>query len=90
MENQAWATIPIFMSKKGKTSHDTVEQPLSENMTKLRPWKHPNVPDHCSINSSISLPMRSAKRQKGLYTAEKYKCSNFQASLLTFSTGKQV
>lgn len=35
--NQTWATIPIFMSKKGKTSGDTVGQPLSENMTKLRP-----------------------------------------------------
>ncbi len=37
MENQAWATIPLFMSKKRKTSGDTVEQPLPENMTKLRP-----------------------------------------------------
>ncbi len=35
MENQAWATIPIFMSKKGKTSGDTVEQPLSE-----RTWQN--------------------------------------------------
>jgi hypothetical protein len=78
------------MSKKGKTSGDTVEQPLSENMTKLRPRKHPNVPDHCSMNSSIGLPMKRAKRQKGLSTAEKYKRSNFQASLLTFSTQKQV
>jgi hypothetical protein len=54
-------------------------------MTKLRPRKHPNVSDHCSI----ALPMKRAKRQKGLSTAEKYKCLNFQASLLTFSTQKQ-